>query len=89
MGNERTTTGSGWILLVAALVIAAAIFAFVPMVECRRCQNGLYAYVYYDREGPICAAYFCDCKSVLSKRQGVKERISLLRALRRPRPWDP
>ena len=89
MSKERLTVGSGIALLIAFLVLlgAAAVFAFVPLVECHRCnQQGQYTYETPGRR-PGMDIDFCDCGTFLiPSSEGKRAKISLLRSLMKPRP---
>ena len=73
------------ILSLAFMISSTLVFAYVPLVECRRCKDGQFArdFVYQGR--PATLIDYCDCGSMFSKRKEGKERISLLRALQAPK----
>jgi hypothetical protein len=73
---------------VRAALIEAAVFAYVPMLECRHCSDGLFACIVAENGYPVCSMHRCDCGSIFSNRKRRKERVSLLRGLQRPRPRE-
>ena len=73
--------------VVLALAAAVAVFAFVPLVECRRCnEEGQFSTeVTYQGRRAVYIDY-CDCGTFFKIADtGKREKIPLLRSLMRPR----
>jgi len=83
MANEARSGGSGlalsFLLLLTALT--GGVFAFVPLVECRRCKDGQFSREMVYQGRPAIYIDYCDCGGFW---KGGRGKITLLRSLQKP-----
>jgi hypothetical protein len=85
MTRQRLTSGSGPVLLAAFLLLtgSALVFAFVPLVECHRCDSeGQFSRDAIIMGKPAIYIDYCDCGTFWNG--GKRAKISLLRSLMKP-----
>jgi hypothetical protein len=85
MAKRGLTSGAGPAVLIAVLLVAglALAFAYLPLVECHRCDSG----GQFSREiivqgRPAIYIDYCDCGTFWMG--GQRGKISLLRSLMKP-----
>ena len=90
MESKKEASGFAPILLtIGVLVLAAlAVFAFVPLVECRRCDaEGQFSFEGFYAGKPALYVDYCDCGTFWEiGSTGKRAKITLLRSLMAPKP---